>query len=54
VVVTLIYLANQIRSQNRESRIVSVHGLSVEFRGAIHFDGITCLLRLEYSFATDT
>ncbi len=35
VVVTLIYLANQIRSQNRESRIASVHELSVAFRGAI-------------------
>ncbi len=35
VVVTLIYLANQIRSQNRESRIASVHELTEAFRGAI-------------------
>lgn len=35
VVITLIYLATQIRSQNRESRIAAVHELTEAFRGAI-------------------
>jgi hypothetical protein len=35
VVVSLLYLAVQIRSQNRESRIASVHQLNESFRDAI-------------------
>ncbi|HUG00350.1 MAG TPA: hypothetical protein VML95_00665 [Longimicrobiales bacterium] len=35
VVVTLIYLAFQIRQQNRESRIASVHELNEAFRASI-------------------
>lgn len=35
VVVTLIYLAMQIRQQNRESRIAAVHELNEAFRGSI-------------------
>ena len=35
VVVTLIYLARQIRQQNRESRIAAVHDLNEGFRGSI-------------------
>ncbi len=35
VVVTLVYLAVQIRQQNRESRIAAVHELNEAFRGSI-------------------
>ncbi len=35
VVLSLLYLAIQIRSQNRESRIASVHELNEAFRNAI-------------------
>lgn len=35
VVATLIYLARQIKTQNRESRIASVHEVSTAFRRAI-------------------
>jgi len=35
VVVSLIYLAVQIRAQNRESRIASMHDIAVGFREAI-------------------
>lgn len=35
VVVTLIYLATQIRTQNRESRLAAVHELTEAFRAAI-------------------
>lgn len=35
VVVSLSYLAIQIRSQNRESRIASIHELNESFRSAI-------------------
>ncbi len=35
VVVTLFYLALQIRQQNRESRIAAVHELNEAFRGSI-------------------
>lgn len=35
VVVTLIYLARQIRQQNRESRIAAVHELNEAFRGSV-------------------
>ena len=35
VVASLMYLALQIRSQNRESRIASVHELNESFRQAI-------------------
>lgn len=35
VVVSLVYLSLQLRSQNRESRIASVHELNESFRNAI-------------------
>jgi hypothetical protein len=35
VVVSLLYLASQIRAQNRESRVASVHEIIEAFRGAI-------------------
>lgn len=35
VVVSLLYVAKQIRAQNRESRIASVHELNESFRNAI-------------------
>lgn len=35
VVISLLYLAIQIRAQNRESRIASVHELTESFRDAI-------------------
>lgn len=35
VVVSLAYLASQIRSHSRESRVASVHELTEAFRGAI-------------------
>lgn len=35
VIVSLVYLATQIRAQNRESRISALHELSVGFRGSI-------------------
>ena len=34
VVITLVYLATQIRSQNRESRLAAVHELTEAFRAA--------------------
>lgn len=35
VVISLIYLASQIRNQNRESRVASVHEINEGFRTAI-------------------
>ncbi len=35
VITSLVYLASQIRVQNRESRIAALHELSVGFRGSI-------------------
>lgn len=35
VVLSLLYVAMQIRSQNRESRIAAVHELNESFRGAL-------------------
>jgi len=35
VIISLIYLATQIRAQNRESRIAALHELSVGVRGSI-------------------
>ncbi|MEN8376602.1 MAG: hypothetical protein ABFS34_14235 [Gemmatimonadota bacterium] len=35
VVITLVYLASQIRQQNRESRIAAVHELNEAFRASI-------------------
>lgn len=35
VVISLLYLANQIRAQNRESRLASIHELTESFRNAI-------------------
>ncbi len=35
VIISLVYLATQIRAQNRESRIAALHELSVGFRGSI-------------------
>ncbi|HUE87962.1 MAG TPA: hypothetical protein VMO26_17960 [Vicinamibacterales bacterium] len=34
VVISLLYLANQIRAQNREARIAAVHEISEAFRNA--------------------
>ncbi len=35
VVISLVYLASQIRNQNRESRIASMHEITEAFRNAI-------------------
>ena len=35
VVISLIYLASQIRTQNKETRIASVHDISEAFRSGI-------------------
>ncbi|MFT4562830.1 MAG: hypothetical protein ACI9BW_002577 [Gammaproteobacteria bacterium] len=35
VIISLVYLATQIRAQNRESRIAALHDLSVSFRASI-------------------
>ena len=35
IVVSLVYLAIQIRSQNREARVASIHELNESFRNAI-------------------
>ncbi len=35
VIISLVYLATQIRAQNRESRIAALHELSVGWRGSI-------------------
>ena len=35
VILSLIYLARQIKSQNRESRISSIHDLNESFRNSI-------------------
>ena len=34
VVISLLYLATQIKSQNRESRVAAMHDISVGFREA--------------------
>ena len=35
VIISLVYLATQIRAQNRESRVAALHELSVGMRGSI-------------------
>jgi hypothetical protein len=60
VVISLVYLARQIRDQNRESRLASIHELNESFRAAIlsfqnpHLADIFSRAKTDFESLTET